>query len=183
MFLPVLLSVVAHGTVLLGQFEGALILTPNTVWNSITNTCVFAAAREWLCCPWRPEREIPTELLHAVMLQSLCSLVPGSMASTGELGTKLGFPWWVEWHQFTPAGNPAWFYISLDFRAVLLGVYKVADACKGKARFPQLTFTDPGELLNNLRGVCQLDRKDLPWISASLFALLLWSPGSNHSRN
>ena len=46
-----------------------------------------------------------------------------------------------------------------------------------------LSFTDPGELLTNLWGVCQLDRRVLAWISPFLFALLLWPPGSNHSKN
>lgn len=128
--------------------QGQFLIT-NTVWNSITETCVSPAAGEQLRCLHRPRREIPAEPSHAVLLRSLLSaeLQPGRAGSTWEHSlnrraetTKLSFPW-VEWHQFTPAGNPARFHVSAHFGAFLLGVYKVADACKGKAGFPQLTFS------------------------------------------
>lgn len=46
-----------------------------------------------------------------------------------------------------------------------------------------LSLTDPGELLNNLWGVCQLDRKELPWISPFFVCSVAVAPSSNHSRN
>lgn len=84
-------------------------------------------------------------------LQSLCTtlccktcLVPGGAGGTWEESLnrraetmKLGFLR-VEWRQFTRAGNPDWFHVSVHFGALLLGVCKVADACKGKAMFSQL---------------------------------------------
>lgn len=96
---------------------------------------------------------------------------------------QLGFLW-VEWHQYAPAGNTARFHIPAHFKALTLRVYKVLMLAKTRlGSHSWLFLTDPGELLNNLWGVCQLDRKELPWLSLFLFALLLWPPGSKHSRN
>lgn len=85
--------------------------------------------------------------------------------STHQLGTQPGFMFWLTSERLH----------SVFTRLLMLA----------KARLCShiwLFLTDPGELLGNLWGVCQLDRKELPWLSFFLFVLLLWPPGSNHFR-
>lgn len=117
-----------------------------------------------------------------------CSLkgpvVPRNMISVGDKKpSSLAFSRWdyTSSHQLGMQPDFIFLLTSESFYWVFTRLLMLAMAMLHSHSW--LSFADPGELLNNLWGVCQIDRKELPWISPVLFALLLRPPGSNRSRN
>lgn len=82
-------------------------------------------------------QEIPIEPLCTVVLQLEALVVPASTVPRGELNHAAH----LSVGGMTPVLT-SWEHSPVSCSCSLtLCVYKVADACKGKARFPQLTFS------------------------------------------
>lgn len=139
---------VTHGAVLLGQFEGAL-STPSSsslIWSKIVSQKRVRLLRpgSHSAAHAGPRGRFPQSLCKARSAPNRCLeglVAPGSALSVGELKPpSLAFRGWSDTRSHQLGTQPGFMFL-LTLEPFYWVFTKVADACKGKAGFPQLTFS------------------------------------------